>query len=81
MSKQWKIFKKDQQPHDGIKDLPSPPPWRCFNNEKQHTYINSKSPEQMRGQTFKVWDKEVELVNAALYLRRPLLVTGRPGTG
>src|SRR5262249_38678447 len=26
-------------------------------------------------------DKTIELVNAALYLRRPLLITGRPGTG
>ncbi|MET9119132.1 AAA family ATPase [Streptomyces longwoodensis] len=25
--------------------------------------------------------QEVQLVNAALFLRRPLLVTGRPGTG
>ena len=81
MSKQWKIFTKDSPPHDGIKYLPSPPPWRCFNNEKQDTSINSKSLEKMKGETFKVWDKEVELVNAALYLRRPLLVTGRPGTG
>ena len=27
------------------------------------------------------FDRQVELVNAALYLRRPLLVTGKPGTG
>src|SRR6266536_4938587 len=25
--------------------------------------------------------REVSMVNAAIYLRRPLLVTGRPGTG
>jgi MoxR-like ATPase len=82
MSKEWKIFKKDaKEPHEGIKDLPPPPPWRCFNTQKQDTSGNSESLEEMKGKTFKVWDKEVELVNAALYLRRPLLVTGRPGTG
>ncbi len=30
---------------------------------------------------FMVEEKEIETVNAALYLRRPLLITGKPGTG
>ena len=34
-----------------------------------------------RGTTFRASGHEIELVNAALYLRRPLLVTGPPGTG
>jgi MoxR-like ATPase len=34
-----------------------------------------------RAITYRPDDETVELVNAALYLRRPLLVTGRPGTG
>ncbi len=79
MSDSWKIFKKNGKPHDGIKHLPDPPPWRSFNTQSQTT--DRRSREEIKGETFQVWDREVELVNAALYLRRPLLVTGRPGTG
>ena len=79
MSKNWQIFNKDNEPHDGIKNLPEPPPWRSFNTEVQTT--EKKSREEIKGKTFQVLDWQVELVNAALYLRRPLLVTGKPGTG
>ncbi|KYC36516.1 hypothetical protein WA1_43280 [Scytonema hofmannii PCC 7110] len=42
------------------------------------------SRDKNRGQTFRLHSAKeqiVDAVNAALYLRRPLLVTGRPGTG
>ena len=84
MSKTWKIFQGTRQPHQGIKTLPDPPPWRCFGSSKQATSEEStisKSREEVKGSTFQIEEREVELVNAALYLRRPLLVTGRPGTG
>jgi MoxR-like ATPase len=35
--------------------------------------------ERARG--YQITDEAIEMVNAALYLRRPLLVTGKPGTG
>lgn len=63
----WWIFKGEGEPHNEIAKLPDPPPWRQKQGERKHTYI----PDI----------KEIELVNAALYLRRPLLVTGKPGTG
>lgn len=63
----WWIFKGEGEPHNDIAKLPEPPPWRQKQGERKHTYI----PDP----------KEIELVNAALYLRRPLLVTGKPGTG
>src|SRR5947199_6337146 len=66
----WKIFHGDRKEHDGIGRLPPPPPWRDF-----------ATLEQRRRQTFQASPREVELVNAALYLRRPLLVTGAPGAG
>ncbi len=66
----WTIFRGDDAPHDGIRRLPPPPPWRDF-----HRLGDT------RGTTFRASKHEVELVNAALYLRRPLLVTGPPGTG
>ncbi|MBD2579106.1 MoxR family ATPase [Oscillatoria sp. FACHB-1406] len=65
----WKIFNGDGNiKHDW--ELPEPPSWRRFGYQQQN-----------RGAQFVVRGDEVELVNAALYLRRPLLVTGKPGTG
>ncbi|MBW4480038.1 MAG: MoxR family ATPase [Tolypothrix brevis GSE-NOS-MK-07-07A] len=72
----WKIFKKDNKPHDGIENLPPAPSWRSFSST-----AGEKTEEEKRGATFQIRDEEVELVNAALYLRRPLLVEGQPGTG
>ena len=40
--------------------------------------------DRHRGRTFQIrtdQDKIIEAVNASLYLRRPLLITGRPGSG
>jgi MoxR-like ATPase len=65
----WRIFDKDMSPHDRIADLPKAPPWR--------TPGWRAAPRE----TFQAGPQEIEMVNAALYLRRPLLVTGRPGTG
>src|SRR4051794_5319615 len=67
----WKIFQgRPDEQHDGISRLPDPPPWRDF----------STRDEQV-ARTFRPSAEEIGLVNAALYLRRPLLVTGLPGTG
>ena len=66
----WRIFQGNNTPHDGIGRLPAPPPWRDF-----------ATLGDIRGQTFQAGPREIELVNAALYLRRPLLVTGPPGSG
>lgn len=62
--------------------MPPPPPWRRFKGEiltVRHLEPDEKTCE--RGAVFEAGDMELEMVNAALYLRRPLLVTGRPGTG
>ncbi|MBW4513045.1 MAG: MoxR family ATPase [Scytonematopsis contorta HA4267-MV1] len=73
----WKIFQGNNiAPHDGIERLPAPPSWRRFTND-----TGSDVEDKKRGANFQVRSQEVELVNAALYLRRPLLVTGKPGTG
>src|SRR5262249_51195672 len=52
--------------------LPDPPTWRDF---------HARRSRQTRGKNYKPSDREVEMVNAALYLRRPLLITGNPGSG
>jgi MoxR-like ATPase len=69
----WKIFEGNGQPHDGLDRLPDPPNWRVFKDEQTR--------QQQKGATFKARPEEIDLVNAALYLRRPLLITGKPGTG
>lgn len=72
----WHIFKSGNIPDpDRIHQLPSPPSWRQFQTEGQD------SSRKHRGKTFQARPEEIEAVNAALYLRRPLLVTGSPGTG
>src|SRR6185295_14768675 len=86
----WKIFTKpaaqepeeaaeiaaaDQpipNPKDPLSRLPPPPPWRKFADARRN---------QRRGSTFRPSDEAIEMVNAALYLRRPLLITGKPGVG
>jgi MoxR-like ATPase len=76
MAEKWHIYQKDaKEPHDNIAAegrLPAPPAWRDFEKRKKGG---------TRGSTYKPSDPEVEMVNAALYLRRPLLITGNPGSG
>src|SRR3954452_25506801 len=86
-SDDWKIFTGKLVPHDGVGRLPNPPPWRPFKAEVVRERRLPSGGDDMpfdrtdRGRTFRVTPEMVEMVNAALYLRRPLLVTGRPGTG
>ncbi|MFD9796224.1 AAA family ATPase [Streptomyces sp. NPDC059070] len=85
----WPLYTGGGDPHDGITQLPPPPPWRAFNGgpllpppREDTEEEGSASPDRThRAQTYVVTEKSVELVNAALYLRRPLLVTGPPGSG
>lgn len=72
----WKVFKGDGEEKDNWK-LPEPPSWRKFSSYPD----GGTTKKQRRGETFQARPEEIELVNAALYLRRPLLVTGKPGTG
>jgi MoxR-like ATPase len=69
----WKIFQGNNT-QDTNWTLPEPPTWRDFNNSES-------DPKKRRAETFQARSEEIDLVNAALYLRRPLLVTGKPGTG
>lgn len=74
----WKLFQGDnREPHDAIAALPEAPPWRPFGKDPNP----GVSRRKRRGETFQSQPEEVAMVNAALYLRRPLLITGKPGTG
>lgn len=70
--------------------LPPPPPWRKFRgkppNDTDVPPEDDYEAERRLGPEFHLTEqdvdpREVDMVNAALYLRRPLLVTGRPGSG
>lgn len=69
--------------------LPPPPPYRTFTGgplsdeappeEDDETNRRLGDPRHTAG--IRVEPRELDMVNAAVYLRRPLLVTGAPGTG
>jgi MoxR-like ATPase len=88
MSSDWRIFLGNQEkPHDGITGLPPAPPWRTFHGEiveerKLPSDLIGGVPQgKSPGARFKAHPDVIRMVNAALYLRRPLLVSGMPGTG
>jgi MoxR-like ATPase len=68
----WRIYHGTgpDDSRDPLAQLPPPPPWRVF-----------QQLDVRRGRVYKPGREEVEAVNAALILRRPLLVTGNPGRG
>ncbi|MFG3511348.1 AAA family ATPase [Streptomyces bobili] len=84
----WSVYTGNSEPHDGIDDLPAPPPWRAFDGEpvlpapRDTDDRAAVSPDRAhRARTYVASPETVQFVNAALVLRRPLLVTGPPGTG
>src|SRR5215470_3204760 len=91
----WWIYRGTGRPlHDlALADvLPPPPPWRTFDgvplpaNDAPASDSDDREAARRLGTEFNLSERdvdphEVDMVNAALYLRRPLLVTGQPGTG
>ncbi|MER5464582.1 MoxR family ATPase [Streptomyces sp. NPDC002668] len=79
----WWIFHGTNEPHDRIASLPPPQRWRAFDGGPLvDTALPAWSPVDVERASFYQADPHVlDLVNAALYLRRPLLVTGKPGVG
>ena len=72
----WKIYHGDGQ-HRINQKLPEAPSWRQFRDDP----AGAGQQEQIKGENFIPPPEAVEMVNAALSLRRPLLITGNPGTG
>ncbi|WP_431781192.1 AAA family ATPase [Streptomyces chumphonensis] len=116
----WRIYRGAGLPHDGVRRLPPPPPWRDFAAGRPHEPAGDDAGEDAADdvaeeaasgspdaappdgpapaetdpsaarrlgvrrrlvENHHPRPEEVEAVNAALYLRRPLIVTGNPGTG
>src|ERR1700690_3486872 len=77
----WLIYTGTGEQHDGISRLPEPPPWRDFIGSPVLPKPGGDCGNIHDAQSYLPTPSAVEQVNAALYLRRPLLVTGAPGTG
>jgi MoxR-like ATPase len=68
--------------------LPDPPPWRTFHGEPIQSVplFDDEEFDRKLGRPNPAWarsasQRERDMVNAAITLRRPLLVTGPPGAG
>ncbi|MFD3868769.1 AAA family ATPase [Streptomyces sp. NPDC058623] len=92
MNDEWLIYRGVGEPHDGIDALPDPPPWRDFDGgpvvepcgaaaAPDGNVARRLGAHRQAAELHRPEPEELEAVNAALYLRRPLLVTGYPGTG
>ncbi|WP_282204412.1 AAA family ATPase [Kitasatospora fiedleri] len=84
----WRIYQGVDQPHDRIADLPPPPPWREFDGGRDGTLaavdrdaVGGGRRRLPRRAAYRADERTVDAVNTALYLRRPLLVSGDPGVG
>lgn len=84
----WWIYRGTGEPHDGIDRLPAPPRWRTFDGRPlvqpdlgEDGALGRRLGELERARTYRANPDVLEMVNAAIHLRRPLLVTGKPGTG
>jgi MoxR-like ATPase len=85
--KDWWLYKGIHEPHDGIDALPDPPSWRRFSKAEPESTAESTMTEEEeqrlreKAYGFQIDEDEIDVINAALFLRRPLLVTGKPGCG
>ncbi|MDF3146825.1 MULTISPECIES: MoxR family ATPase [unclassified Streptomyces] len=90
----WWVYEGTGTPHDGIRNLPKAPPWRAFRHGGEQPARLLDTPQapdddavhrhlgrEGQGVAYQAGEREIHLVNLALHLRRPLLLTGKPGTG
>jgi MoxR-like ATPase len=89
-SRPWWIYTGTGRPRDELdlaRALPEPPRWRRFDGAPVQPPPSSEGPDADRRlgaiprSAIRVDEHEIDMINAALLLRRPLLVTGAPGTG
>ena len=74
----WNIYQGNGKPRKLTKeDLPVAPSWRQFRDDP----AGAAKQQELKGKHFQPPPVAIEMVNAALSLRRPLLITGNPGTG
>ncbi|WP_239589911.1 AAA family ATPase [Streptomyces aureoverticillatus] len=81
LSATWQVYTGSRTPHDRVDRLPDPPPWRRFRGGPPLPTPPGGTGNHHAAVSYRPGADAVRQVNAALYLRRPLLVTGAPGTG
>ncbi|KST64956.1 AAA family ATPase [Mastigocoleus testarum] len=93
----WRFFHGNGKQLKGVEDKLKnlePPPWRRFSKieditedrrwDRLKTLVEENDRNRRRGENFRIppdATNVINAVNAAIYLRRPLLVTGKPGSG
>ncbi|MGW2132522.1 MoxR family ATPase [Streptomyces coelicoflavus] len=82
----WRVFHGTGRPPVVAPPLPEAPPWRRFLGapaqpappDEPEAAVRRLGPGEVTPQ---LGPEEIDIVNAALLLRRPLLITGPPGIG
>ncbi|MFF2524516.1 AAA family ATPase [Streptomyces liangshanensis] len=69
----WRLFRGDGRSRTTA--LPPAPPWRRFSDPEPTEDDDDLGPRYV------IDPADIDVINAALHLRRPLLVTGHPGAG
>lgn len=84
MNTDWRLFKGEGPPRPHVA-FPEAPPWRTFDRSTPFLEWQPKLTSQdiywQRAINYRVPPEIIDPINAALWLRRPLLVTGAPGAG
>lgn len=93
-SRGWWIYRGTGRPHSAR--FPPPPPWRSFTGQMPAGHDTWRLPLEdgepdatnsrrlgryRQAAAYRADTPEIDLINLALHLRRPLLVTGKPGVG
>lgn len=82
----WRVFHGTGSAPAVPPALPEPPPWRRFRGGPAYPVPPADPQAALRRMgpgdvTPQLGEEEIDIVNAALLLRRPLLITGPPGVG
>jgi MoxR-like ATPase len=81
----WRLFLGNRKTKPAW-DMPAPPPWRPYRATRNAALAGLGPPPLSKtaivnARSYQSTPDIVRMVNAAIHLRRPLLVTGGPGTG
>ena len=77
----WRVYTGDPMVEPAPMAVPDAPSWRRFDDDAEPVAEDLAVEDANAGATFRATPEMVNAVNAALHLRRPLLLTGRPGSG
>ena len=77
----WRVYTGDPMVVPAPIAVPDAPSWRRFDHDAEPVAEDLAVEDADAGATFRATPEMVDAVNAALHLRLPLLLTGRPGFG